>query len=54
MRIFAVSFLTAISLAAVVLFPVRQQDDLVALHQCMQLHPERYCRLTHAPSTVAP
>ena len=25
-----------------------------ALEQCMRLHPERFCRLNHAPSTVAP
>jgi len=29
------------------------QDDLQALQQCMQFHPERYCRLTYAPSTIA-
>jgi hypothetical protein len=22
------------------------------LHECMKIRPERYCRLTHAPSTV--
>ena len=29
------------------------QDDLRVLQQCMALHPERYCRLTHAPGTLA-
>jgi len=28
-------------------------DNLVALRKCMALHPERYCRLTHAPSTIS-
>ena len=27
-------------------------DNPIALKSCMQHHPERYCRLTHAPSTV--
>ena len=30
------------------------QDNPAALHKCMKLHPERYCRLAHAPSTLAP
>lgn len=30
------------------------QDNLQALRQCMALHPERYCRLTYAPGTLAP
>lgn len=32
----------------------RPQDDLDGLAACLALHPERYCRLTYAPSTVAP
>jgi len=31
-----------------------QQDNLGAAYKCMKLHPERYCRLTYAPNTVAP
>ena len=46
--------LTLASLLALATLPVQQQDDLTALRKCMVLHPERYCRLTHAPSTVAP
>lgn len=30
-----------------------QQDDPQAMRQCMELHPERYCRFAHAPSTFA-
>lgn len=32
----------------------KPQDDLDGLAACQLLHPERYCRLTYAPSTVAP
>jgi hypothetical protein len=32
----------------------KPQDDLDGLAACLVLHPERYCRLTYAPSTVAP
>jgi hypothetical protein len=46
--------LTLASLLALATLPVQQQDDLTALRKCMALHPERYCRLTHAPSTVTP
>ena len=46
--------LTLASLVALATMPVQQQDDLTALRKCMALHPERYCRLTHAPSTVVP
>ena len=45
--------LTLAGLVALATMPV-QQDDLTALRKCMALHPERYCRLTHAPSTVVP
>ena len=45
---------TLATLVALATLPVQQQDDLTAMRKCMQLHPERYCRLTHAPSTVAP
>ncbi len=46
--------LTLASLLALAALPVQQPDDLTAMRKCMALHPERYCRLTHAPSTVAP
>jgi hypothetical protein len=29
------------------------QDNPRMLHECMKIRPERYCRLTHAPSTVS-
>lgn len=29
------------------------QDDTKALASCLQLYPDRYCRLTYAPSTIA-
>lgn len=45
---------TLASLLVLATMPVQQQDDYQALRKCQQLHPERYCRLTHAPSTVAP
>jgi hypothetical protein len=45
---------TLASLLVLATMPMQQQDDLTALRKCMALHPERYCRLTHAPSTVAP
>jgi hypothetical protein len=46
--------LTLAGLVALATMPVQQHDNLTALRKCMALHPERYCRLTHAPSTVAP
>lgn len=46
--------LTLASLLALATLPVQQQDDPAALRNCMALHPERYCRSTYAPSTVAP
>ena len=45
---------TLASLLVLATMPVQQQDDYQALRKCQQLHPERYCRLTYAPSTVAP
>lgn len=45
---------TLATIVTLATLPVQQQDDLTAMRKCMQLHPERYCRLTHAPSTVAP
>ena len=32
----------------------KPQDDLKGLAACQLLHPDRYCRLTYAPSTIAP
>jgi hypothetical protein len=43
--------MSMLTLAALVQAP-EPQDNPAMLRQCMQLHPERYCRLTHAPSTV--
>lgn len=43
--------MSMLMLAALVQAP-EPQDNPAMLRQCMQLHPERYCRLTHAPSTV--
>ena len=30
------------------------QDDLKGLAACQLIHPDRYCRITYAPSTIAP
>ena len=32
----------------------KPQDDLKGLAACQLLHPDRYCRITYAPSTIAP
>ena len=29
-------------------------NDLQGLAACQLLHPEKYCRITYAPSTIAP
>ena len=41
-----------IGLALVV--PEPPANDLHGLAACQLLHPDRYCRLTYAPSTIAP
>jgi hypothetical protein len=28
------------------------QDNLKAFQDCSKLHPARYCRITHLPSTI--
>jgi hypothetical protein len=43
--------ISMLTLAALVQSPV-PQDNPKMLHECMKIRPERYCRLTHAPSTV--
>ena len=35
-------------------FSPQPQDDLKGLAACQLLHPDRYCRITYAPSTIAP
>jgi hypothetical protein len=40
-----------ITLAALVQ-ATEPREDSIMLHKCMKIHPERYCRLTYAPSTV--
>ena len=32
----------------------KPQDDLQGLAACQLIHPDRYCRITYAPSTIAP
>ena len=39
--------------AFAMVYQPQPQDNFVALHKCMKLHPERYCRLAHAPSTIS-
>jgi len=34
--------------------PEPPANDLPGLAACQLLHPDRYCRLTYAPSTIAP
>ena len=41
-----------IGLALIV--PERSVHDLPGLAACQLLHPDRYCRLTYAPSTITP
>ena len=41
-----------IGLALIV--PEPPPNDLPGLAACQQLHPDRYCRITYAPSTIAP
>jgi hypothetical protein len=41
-----------IGLALIV--PEPPANDLPGLAACQLLHPDRYCRLTYAPSTIAP
>jgi hypothetical protein len=43
--------ISMLTLAALVQGPV-PQDNPKMLHECLQIRPERYCRLTYAPSTV--
>jgi len=43
--------ISMLTLAALVQGPV-PQDNPRMLHECMKIRPERYCRLTYAPSTV--
>ena len=43
--------MSMLTLAALVQTP-ELPDNGPMLRQCMQLHPERYCRLAHAPSTL--
>ena len=33
--------------------PERLPTNQEALASCLQRHPERYCRLTYAPTTIA-
>jgi len=54
MQSIALPLLTLASLLVLATMPMQQQDDLESLRKCMTVHPERYCRLTHAPNTVAP
>lgn len=54
MQSITLPLLTLASLLVLATMPMQQQDDLESLRKCMTVHPERYCRLTHAPSTVAP
>ncbi len=44
---------SAIILGLAISLSPQPQDDLKGLAACQLLHPERYCRLTHAPSTIA-
>ena len=41
-----------IGLALIV--PETPPNDLQGLAACQLLHPDRYCRITYAPSTIAP
>jgi hypothetical protein len=41
--------ISMITLAALVQTPL-PEDDLQAYGKCTQLHPERYCATTYAPS----
>jgi hypothetical protein len=41
--------ISMITLAALVQTPL-PKDDLQAYGKCTQLHPERYCAITYAPS----
>lgn len=41
-----------IGLALIV--PEPPPNDLQGLAACQLQHPDKYCRLTHAPSTIAP
>ena len=34
--------------------PETPPNDPQGLAACQQLYPEKYCRLTYAPSTIAP
>jgi hypothetical protein len=43
--------MSMLTLAALVHTP-EPQDSPAMLRQCLNIHPERYCRLTYAPSTV--
>jgi hypothetical protein len=43
--------ISMITLAALVQTPL-PKDDLQAYGKCTQLHPQRYCAITHAPSKV--
>jgi hypothetical protein len=43
--------MSMLTLAALVHTP-EPQDHPAMLRQCLNIHPERYCRLTYAPSTV--
>ena len=41
-----------IGLALIV--PEPPANDLPGLAACQLIHPDRYCRITYAPSTIAP
>lgn len=44
----------AVLVLAATLHSPPQPDNAEGLAKCMQLHPERYCRLTFATSSIKP
>jgi hypothetical protein len=50
-RVLFLSSASAFGILALLYQPL-PQDNLKAFQDCSKLHPARYCRITHLPSTI--